>query len=566
MLKRLKQRIFRRDSLDMKAEIDPDEIFLDSSNLPEFNIHRFEGTLERPLGRLTFIVTAAAFLLIGLLFIGRSYALQVKGGEYYRERSENNSLKHTVYFANRGLILDRNENELAWNELNSEGDFSFRRYIPLSGFSHLLGFVKYPSKDSKGIYYEENFIPQSGVEEYYNNILSGINGIKITETNVGGEIQSESVLNPPKDGQNIKLSIDVEIQNKLYEYIRGIAGERGFSGGAGVIMDVRNGEILAITSFPEFNSNLFTSGEDTKAIKNTLNDKNNPFLNRAVSGLYIPGSIIKPFLAIAALEENIIDPLKKILSVGQIEIPNPYDKTKKTIFRDWKVHGWVDMRHAISVSSDEYFYTIGGGYKDQKGLGIDNIEKYMKMFGFGSLTSSPFSEEKEGNVPSIKWKEENFAGDPWRVGDTYNSSIGQYGFQVTALQVVRAIAAIANDGTLLRPEILLNSDTQGSIKIPISYDFIKIIKEGMRLSVLEGTASALNLPQINVAAKTGTAELGTTKQAVNSWVTGYFPYENPRYAFAAVMEKCQRSNTVGASYVMRQLLEWLSIYKPEYIN
>jgi penicillin-binding protein 2 len=224
------------------------------------------------------------------------------------------------------------------------------------------------------------------------------------------------------------------------------------------------------------------------------------------------------------------------------------------------------MRHAISVSSDEYFYTIGGGYKDQKGLGIENIENYMKIFGFGSLTDSPFSEEKEGNVPNIKWKEENFAGDPWRVGDTYNSSIGQYGFQVTTLQVVRAISAIANDGTLLKPKLLLDTNTDGSVKIPVNPDFLEIIKEGMRLSVLEGTASALYLPQVKIAAKTGTAELGTTKQAVNSWVTGFFPYENPRYAFAAVLEKGHRSNTIGASYVMRQLLDWMSVYKPEYVK
>lgn len=566
MLNRIKQKFFWRAPIDTKGEIDPDEIFLDSSNLPQFNTHQFEGRLERPISRFTFIIAATIFIFIGLLFLGRSWYLQVKSGDFYRQRSENNHLKHTVYFANRGLILDRNENKLAWNELNSGGDFSLRKYIPLSGFSHLLGFVKYPSKDSKGIYYEENFTPQGGVEEYYNNILSGMNGIKITETNVEGVIQSESVLNPPKDGRNLELSVDTEIQNKLYEYIKNIAGERGFSGGAGILMDVRNGEILAITSFPEFNLNLFTSGEDGDAIKNTLNDKNNPFLNRAVSGLYIPGSIIKPYLAIGALEENLIDPLKKILSVGQIEIPNPYDKTKKTIFRDWRAHGWIDMRQAISVSSDEYFYTIGGGYKDQKGLGIENIEKYMKLFGFGSRTFSPFSEEKDGNVPNVKWKEENFPGDPWRVGDTYNSSIGQYGFQVTALQVVRAVAAIANDGTLLRPKILLNSDTDGSVKIPVSPDYIKIIKEGMRLSVLEGTASALYLPQVNVAAKTGTAELGVTKQAVNSWVTGFFPYENPRYAFAVVMEKGHRSNTVGASYVMRQFLEWMQIYKPEYLK
>jgi penicillin-binding protein 2 len=251
-----------------------------------------------------------------------------------------------------------------------------------------------------------------------------------------------------------------------------------------------------------------------------------------------------------------------------ISIPNPYDPTKKTIFKDWKVHGWVDMRQGIAESSDEYFYTIGGGYNGQKGLGIANIEKYIRMFGFGSNTGIDLLGEKAGTIPSPEWKAATFKGDPWRIGDTYNSSIGQYGFQVTPIQAVRAVASLANNGTLLRPTVILNNprESKDTAALSFSADHFQIVKEGMKMSVDVGVAKGLSMPGISVAAKTGTAELGVTKLKVNSWVTGYFPYENPRYAFAVLMERGDRSNTIGATYVMRQLLEWMYINTPQYVK
>lgn len=568
IFKRIKKKILGESGVKIQSNIDPDEIFLDSSNLPDFDTHQFEGRLERPISRGTFFITGVVFLIIGLIFGGKLWMLQVKQGKAYEIRSQNNNLKHTTIFANRGLIVDRNLIELAGNVLNPGGDFSFRKYTTLSGFSHVLGFVKYPSKDKSGVYYDEQFTPKSGVEEYYNEELLGSNGLKITETDALGKIQSESVLTPPKEGKNLTLSIDSRVTNKLYEIIRETAQNRGFSGGAGAIMDIQSGELLALTSFPEFDSNIMSEGSDSKAIQNFLTNKNNPFLNRAVSGLYIPGSIMKPYIAIGVLEEGIIDPLKQIQSVGFISIPNPYDSTKKTIFRDWKVHGWVDLRHAIAVSSDEYFYTVGGGYAGQKGLGIANIEKYIRSFGFGGLTGIDLSGENEGNIPSPEWKAETFNGEPWRIGDTYNSSIGQYGFQVTPIQALMAVTSIANEGTLLTPTLVLNNPliSKKAKSLPFKSSNFDIVREGMRLSVTDGAATGLSMPGITVAAKTGTAELGVTKQNVNSWVTGFFPYENPHYAFVVLLEKGDRDNLVGGTSVMRQLLEWMYIYTPEYVK
>jgi len=549
------------------SEIFPEEILLDSQNLPDFDIHQFEGRLEKPITRRTILVLGFSLFLICFVFIGKLWFLQIKEGQAYSLRSENNNLKHTAIFANRGIIFDRNGRVLASNTLNPDGEFSLRSYTETNGMSHLLGYIRYPSKDKSGIYYDERFTGVDGVESFYDELLSGQNGLKITEINALGEVASESTLRPPRDGENLKLAIDSRVNEKFYEIISRTAGEFGFNGGAGVIMNVDTGAILSLVSFPEYDSDVMTQGLDEERISNFLNQKNNPFLNRVVSGLYIPGSIVKPFIAAGVLEENLIDPEKEILSTGSISIPNPYDSSKSTIFKDWKAHGWVDMRRALAVSSNVYFFSVGGGYGNQLGLGITKIKDYMNRFGFGALTGLDLEGEKWGNVPSPEWKYAQFE-DEWRLGDTYNSSIGQYGFQVTPMQVVRGIAAVANGGFLVTPTVVEPSENKKveAIKLSIKHENIKIVAEGLRESVISGTAAGLNTPGIAVAAKTGTAELGVVKDRVNSWSVGFFPYENPKYAFTVVMEQGPSGNQIGATYVMRQLLEWMYVNTNEYVR
>ena len=157
----------------------------------------------------------------------------------------------------------------------------------------------------------------------------------------------------------------------------------GFAGGAGVIMDVQTGELLAMTSYPEYSSQIMSDGSDSAAIKSMLNDKRLMFLDRAVDGLYTPGSIVKPYVGIGAINENAVDPNTVFLTTGSISIPNPYDSTKSTVFKDWKNNGAMDLRHALQMSSDAYFYIIGGGYKDQKGLGIAKIDEYITLITIG---------------------------------------------------------------------------------------------------------------------------------------------------------------------------------------
>ena len=550
-------------------DIDPDEIFLDSSNLPNFNIHQFEGRIEKSISVRTIIFLSLFFGIVFILFIFRVANLEIlKGGEYYA-RSEKNTMRNTLLFAKRGVILDRNEIKLAWNTENKDNpEFSDRSYTNISGIAHTVGYLKYPLKDKYGFYYSDIFVGKDGVEKVYDDELSGENGLRIVEVDALGKIQSENVIRPPTEGKNLKLSVDSRVQSKLYDLISGLAHQVGFSGGAGVIMDVNTGEILVMTSYPEYDSQILTDGKDNVAINKYLTNSKKPFLDRVIGGLYTPGSIVKPYMAMAALNEKIIDPLTNILSTGSISIPNPYDASKPTVFKDWKAHGYVDMRHALAVSSDVYFYEVGGGYQNQKGLGITNIDKYMSMFGFGKDVPGDFFNAVSGTIPTPEWKALNFNGEKWNIGNTYHTSIGQYGFQVSPIQAVRAVASIANEGTLLIPTIILG-DTSGitnSEKINLDKSYYKIVKEGMRLGVMEGVAVGLNTPDVKIAAKTGTAELGSQKQFVNSWVTGFFPYDNPKYAFAVIMERGPVANTTGSLYVMRGLFDWMAINTPEYLK
>ncbi|MDO8620344.1 MAG: penicillin-binding transpeptidase domain-containing protein [bacterium] len=549
-------------------EIDPDEIFLDSSNLPEFNRHQFEGRLERPISRKTILSVSVVFILVLLVVLGKSFTLQVRDGALYTKQSTQNRLRHTLMFGSRGVFYDRTGAFLAWNVIDKdEPAFSKRKYVDIPGLSSLLGYLKYPSKDKAGFYYKVDFEPQDGVEKFYNEFVAPQHGIRIVETDVHGVIQSESVTKPPKDGTSVTLTVDARLQEKLYTTMEGLAKEKGFQGGAAVIMDVENGELLSFVNFPEYDSQVLTDGTDTSAIKKAFADSRKPFLNRVTKGLYTPGSVVKPFMALAALEEGIITPEKEIVSTGSISIPNPFDPSKPTVFKDWKAHGAVDMRRALAVSSDVYFYEIGGGFEGQKGLGIANIEKYSRMFGFGTPPPGDIIGEA-GVIPTPEWKREQFKGEAWNIGNTYHTAIGQYGFQVTPLQMVRAVSAIANGGKLLEPRLTREEDVTPLYSvIPIQTSSFTVVREGMHEAVTAGgTASALLLPGVSIAGKTGTAELGTLKKLVNSWVVGFFPYEKPRYAFAIVMEKGSHDNTVGAAFVGREFMQWLQANVPEYLK
>ncbi|MDO8471251.1 MAG: penicillin-binding transpeptidase domain-containing protein [bacterium] len=549
-------------------DINPEDIFLDSTNLPGFEEHRFEGRIERPMGKETFLILKIVLGVVVLALISRLWVLEINLGSTYTQISENNRLERTLIFANRGVIYDRDMRELATNAVKDENsDFAGRLYAPIKGLAHVVGYLKYPLSDRSGVYYEEYYNGRDGVERSYDYLLQGQNGLKLRETDVLGEVTSESVVEKAIDGNPIILSLDARLAEVLYEAIESLAKDRGFLGGAAVLLDVRSGEIIALTSFPEYDQNMLTAGADQNAINLLISNPSKPFLNRVIGGLYTPGSILKPIIALAALNEHLISPTKKILSTGSITVKNPYDPSKPSVFKDWKAHGWTDMREALAVSSDTYFYSIGGGFGDQKGLGITALDRYFQLFALTEKTGVELLGEVKGVIPTPEWKKEKFGGEIWRLGDTYITAIGQYGTQITPLNAVRFISAIANGGKLLTPSLLLGGNSE-QVKpiIEFSDEDWKIVREGMRVSVTHGTSVGLNVPYVKAAAKTGTAEIGSGKLYVHSWSVGFFPFENPKYAWAVVMEKGPSSNTLGATSVVRQLFDWMSVNAPEYFK
>jgi len=537
-------------------EIEVDEIFLDQKNAPGFHQENMEGVLENPIKNRIFWFLGVFLVSMLTVFGLRVGYLQLARGEELKDRSEKNYLRVVSLETQRGIIYDRDGNLLAYDEVIEAENL--RKY-PSVGFLHVLGFLTAPEKEGgapKGA---------SGLEATYDEILRGSPDKNIEEIDAKGNILGQGILEKGQEGKNILTGLSRDLNIKLAGAINSTKEERGFKGGAGIFMDIKSGEILALASAPEFDPNLLEQKNTSEEINKLLHDEGKPFLNRAVSGLYAPGSIVKPALAAGALLENIITPDKKILSTGSISLPNPYDPARPNVFLDWKAHGLVDMRQALAVSSDVYFYEVGGGYQDQKGLGPWNIKKYFSMFGFEEKTGIDLPGEKAGHLPDPSEKQ---GGRDWTIGDTYHMAIGQGDVTVTPVEIVSYAAAIASDGAFHYPHLvraIVDKNKKPSQVfsyplrrvLPISPDIFKVIKEGMRDSAKFGTAQGLSGLPIEIAAKTGTAEIGGTN-TVNSWSIGFFPYENPRVAFVVLMEGGPSQNTVGATYVAAQVIRWIT--------
>lgn len=550
-----------------KEEISFDEILLDSSNLPSFNTGRMEGRIELPLREINIYIVGAVFGLIAITFFGQLFKLQIIQGAVLAEKSEKNRLETGLIVAERGIVYDRNGELVAWNELDTTGQYGFpvRAYTDRRGFGQLVGYVSYPQKDTSGFYFRTEYLGRNGIEQAYESILHGTNGKQLMEVNVHGEVISKSSVDDAIPGGEMTLSLDAELSEVMHDLVATNTIQNGFRSGAGAIMNVHTGEIIALTSYPSYDPEVLADGDDAEKIKEYNEDKRFPFLNKVIGGVYTPGSIVKPFVAYGALAENIISPNKIIVSNGSLTIPNAYDPENPAVFRDWRPSlGPMTIRDAIAYSSNVFIMTIGGGFGDQKGLGITRLSKYYKLFGLGSTTGMAIAGEQEGLVPDPTWKQKVF-DDDWRVGDTYLTSIGQFGFQTTPIQMLRAYGALANGGTLVTPHVIKGE--QGATKnLSLYQDDLKVVQEGMRQTVIQagGTARALERDDLHIAAKSGTAELGTSKATVNSWIAGFFPYEKPEYAFILFMENGPRTNAVGAGSVMGKVFDWMAVNRKEY--
>jgi len=442
---------------------------------------------------------------------------------------------------------------------------TFREYLTDSTFSHLLGYMGKvsPAELEKQLDYSyDDYIGKAGLEVFYEDELRGKNGKKEIEVNSLGKESKIITESKAETGQNIILTIDKNLQEVLGKAIEEtITGSKSITGAA-VAIDPHNGEVLALISAPGFDNNAFTLGLSPEAYQEITNNPKKPLFNRAITGEYPSGSTIKPLIALAALEEGIINQNTTFLSTGGIQID-------KWFFPDWKAggHGQTDVRKAITESVNTFFYIVGGGYDKITGLGVDRIKSYLELFGLNNTLHIQLPGEASGFLPTKEWKEST-KGERWYIGDTYHLAIGQGDILVTPLQIASYTATIANKGTLYKPHLVKAfSDSSNTIIKTIEPEIIRqdfiteayyqVVKGGLRNSVLYGSSRALADLPFEVAGKTGTAQFGNQGKT-HAWFTSFAPYEDPEIVITVLVEGGGEGHATALPIAKKGLQYWFS--------
>ncbi len=467
------------------------------------------------------------------------------------------------------IVINTKINELAGLEIQQS---STRNYVDGSFFSQIIGYTGKISSDelkaTPDIYSPLDYIGRDGLEKSYEKYLRRDTGNLQIERDAFGNIKSREVVASANPGGNLVLWIDADLQKKITEELVNILQTIGGKKAAAVAINPQNGAVLSLVSLPSYDNNLFAKGANPKLVNELFQNPLQPLFDRVISGQYATGSTIKPLTASAALQENIIDPNKELDCNGAISITNRYDPSIVYTYHDWAVHGPSDMRKAIAESCDVYFYTIGGGYKNQKGLGPALIKKYLDFYGWGSKTNIDLPGEVSGFIPSPEWKKRT-KNEGWWDGDTYNISIGQGDMKITPLEVATSYQAIANGGTVYKPQIVQKivddnkNEIQGFLPQILNSNFIKpenieVAREGMRQAVTginTPHASSVLLKSLPVAAaaKTGTAQTSTPNHYHN-WITVFAPYDNPQIVLTIILENVPTQ--AAAIPPARNILEW----------
>ncbi|MBD3282571.1 MAG: penicillin-binding protein 2 [Candidatus Portnoybacteria bacterium] len=434
---------------------------------------------------------------------------------------------------------------------------NWREYEDGEYFSHVLGYLGKVNKEEakKEGYFLNDYIGRTGLEKTYEDRLRGEYGARLVEVDNLGNIQRKIAVEEPVVGNDLILSIDAGLQRALYSAIKNRI--RGLSSrAAAVALDPRNGEVLAMVSLPSFDNNDFIHGFSKDSFSSVFENPDQPLFNRAISGVYPPASTIKPLIAAGVLEEDVIDPNRRINCPGVLNIPDKYNPGVNWTFGDWKVHGIVNMKKAIAESCNVYFYTIGGGAGDIEGLGIDKIKEYLEAFGWNNSLGIDLSGEEAGFIPTPEWKEEK-KGERWYVGDTYNASIGQGDVGATPLQVAVATAAIANRGMVLEPHLIKDEKVRVLNKGFLSSRTLDIVRDGMREAVITGSAKYLGGLPVKAAGKTGTAETFKGRDP-HSWFTVFAPYDDPEIVLTVIVENGGGGSGSAVSIAFNALNWWFS--------
>jgi penicillin-binding protein 2 len=451
-----------------------------------------------------------------------------------------------------------------------------RRYFEGELLSHVLGFVgpiyaeDYDRLAPAG-YQLNDRVGRAGIEVTYENFLRGALGTKAVETDASGREIQVLGETPATPGHNLVLSIDVEMQRKVEEFVR--AGMGASANAAAIVVNVKTGEILSLVSLPNYNSNAFSGDIDEAALASYSVDPAKPMLNHAISEMYPPGSTFKLITGLGALQDGVATANTQIFSPGYLEIPNPYLPGTADRFRDWRGDlGTMNFYRGIAMSSNVYFYYLSGGYESStqsfRGLGATRLAQWARNFGLGEASGIDLPGESEGLVPDPQWKQQTI-GESWLLGDTYNYGIGQGYVSATPIQVLMVTAAIANGGNLLVPHLVKELRDGNGNQIALSRDHLKrnlgidqrnlaVMREAMRQAVADGSASSAAAKGVAVAGKTGTAEFderrpdGSYKE--HGWFTGFGPFENPEIALVVFLERGSGGGT--AAPVASRIFDW----------
>ena len=486
-----------------------------------------------------------------------SLALEKPREEIEKKIKDNSALSYPIIIEEniereKALLLESNFNDVPEISIVKN---SFRQYENGAVFSHLLGYLGKVNEEevSEKEYLLDDYVGRIGLEKIYDEQLRGKNGEQLMEVDSAGKLQKILAIKDAEMGNDLILSIDAELQKKIYDSLRAKLGTLSTSRAAAVAVNPQNGKILALVSLPEFDNNQFIRGLSSEEFDNIFSNKNEPLFNRAISGLYPPGSTVKPMLASGALTEGIVTPNKQINCPGYLNLVDKFSSSIIWTHNDWKAHGTTDMIKAIAESCDVYFYTIGEGYGDIEGLGIERIKKYLKLFGLGEISGIDLIGEKPGFIPDTQWKEET-KKEKWYIGDTYNASIGQGDVLASPLQIAMATSIIANNGTLFRPQLIEGKEPEIIRKDIIKKEFLEIVRKGMREAVISGSSRFLSDLAVKVAGKTGTAETAKNK-APHSWFTVFAPYENPQIVITILIENGGEGSSTALP-VAKEILSW----------
>lgn len=622
--------------------LDWEESAVDQNSEVE-GLHDFERAAPNLFWLIS--VLAVAFLILG----GRIFFLQIIQGKTFRGLSDSNRIRSQSILAPRGLILDRNGQELVQNiasfnlvavpfdlpkenaALQSEvqslaktfsldpndinqklkvadpssvnpveikqgigndqsilfrtqadqfpgfqiAQIPVRQYLDPLPFSSVLGYAGLVSPgdlmaQNSSLYDPIDFIGKSGVEYSYESYLHGTNGENTIEVDATGKFLNSFGQNDPIPGDKLLLNIDKGLQDRLYQDLSTIKSPRA----AAVALDPKTGAVLALVSLPGFDDNLFSGGISQQDYQKLISDPNLPLFDRAIAGTYPPGSTSKLMTATAGLEEGVINENTIIVDNGDMIVPNQFGGAPYE-FHGWKPGGLgaMNVRSAIALSSDIFFYQVAGGSPNGslQGLGPTRLAEYFRKFGLGSDLGIDLPGEKPGLVPDPAWKLKYYNNDPllgkWYLGDTYHMGIGQGDLLVTPLQVAEWTAIVANGGVGYVPEVAEKAEDQsGNVvwynkpKVLVSNiaspQVFQIVQQGMRQTVTAGTAKPLNSLPITSAGKTGTSQFdGADPSRTHAWFTAYAPYENPQIVITVLVEAGGEGNAV-AEPVVKDVLGW----------